>query len=156
MKNLPLTFKVGTELQRVVEHTMKGKAFKIPYTLETVLEPTLWLVHDEGVYLMSASTEKLPREGGNHLVAYAEGCHPEKDEDCWVESRRLIGGDDFGMDIPAAFFAEQIAAGATAFKVLIQSDGQTVELTAVIGSSAVIPVRPPPQAGGPQATAGDE
>jgi hypothetical protein len=150
MKNQKLTFKVTEELRKIVAHTMAGSAFRIPYSEETVAEPLLWLVHDQGVYLMSARVDRLTGTRSAHLVAYAEGCDPEKDEDWWEASRCLVGGDDFGMDIPAQFFAENLAAGATSFGVLIRPDGEHVELTAELpdGDPAIIPDCPPFRAKG--------
>lgn len=71
-------------------------------------KPAVILVHDDGVYLMSAGIPRDPRDDEakakhaagdpvwHSFVAYAEGCHPLKDEDCWEMARQLVGGDDFG------------------------------------------------------------
>ncbi|WP_329646886.1 DUF3085 domain-containing protein [Hyphomicrobium sp.] len=39
---------------------------------------------------------------GARTIVYAEGCHPEKDDDWWETSRNLVGGDDFGEPIGTA------------------------------------------------------
>lgn len=57
-------------------------------------KPGLWLVGDEGVYLLSNG--KLA-EGQNALVCYAEECNPSITPDYWHYKRRYFGGDD-GID----------------------------------------------------------
>ncbi len=54
-------------------------------------KPGLWLVGDEGVYIMSNG--KLP-EGTRALVIYAEQGHPKGDIDWWDYKRRHFGADD--------------------------------------------------------------
>ncbi|RVD01308.1 DUF3085 domain-containing protein, partial [Mesorhizobium sp. M7A.F.Ca.ET.027.02.1.1] len=54
-------------------------------------KPGLWLVGDEGVYIMSNG--KLA-EGSRALVVYAEQCHPKGDGDWWDYKRRHFGADD--------------------------------------------------------------
>ncbi|UVK49749.1 DUF3085 domain-containing protein (plasmid) [Mesorhizobium sp. AR02] len=53
--------------------------------------PGLWLVGDEGVYLLSNG--KLA-EGARALVVYSEQCHPVGNPDWWDYKRRHFGGDD--------------------------------------------------------------
>lgn len=53
--------------------------------------PGLWLVGDQGVYIMSNG--KLA-EGARPLVVYAEECHPAGNPDWWHYKRRWFGGDD--------------------------------------------------------------
>lgn len=54
-------------------------------------KPGLWLVGDEGVYIMSNG--KLA-EGARPLVVYSEQCHPVGNPDWWDYKRRHFGGDD--------------------------------------------------------------
>ena len=54
-------------------------------------KPGLWLVGDEGVYIMSNG--KLA-EGPKALVIYAEQCHPKGNIDWWDYKRRHFGADD--------------------------------------------------------------
>lgn len=56
----------------------------------------LILVKDHGVYLMAAMGELTHR---GRTVAYARGCHPEKDEAWWETARNEVGGDDVGETI---------------------------------------------------------
>ncbi|QPC88853.1 DUF3085 domain-containing protein (plasmid) [Mesorhizobium sp. NBSH29] len=54
-------------------------------------KPGLWLVGDEGVYLLSNG--KLS-EGQKALVCYADECNPSTDPDYWHYKRQHFGGDD--------------------------------------------------------------
>lgn len=66
----------------------------------------LWLVGDHGVYLCSNGALS---EGAKPLVAYAEDCHPDQNED-WIEvKRRTFGGDD-GLDFLDANGLEALIA----------------------------------------------
>jgi hypothetical protein len=69
-------------------------------------EPALYLVHDQGVYLMSAGlpAQCVKKGEPRQVVAYAKGCNPDKDEDWWENSNYLVGGDDFGELVPLALF----------------------------------------------------
>ena len=61
-------------------------------------KPGLWLVGDQGVYLLSNG--KLA-EGERALVIYADECHPVGNPDWWHYKRRHFGGDD-GIEFLAA------------------------------------------------------
>jgi hypothetical protein len=87
------------DLKRCVEHALNSKEWRMGYAPvddENPAGPGLFLVHDQGVYLMSNGE---PGDALKHTlglyVAYAEGCHPDKNEDWWDTSRALVGGDDF-------------------------------------------------------------
>jgi len=83
-----------------------------------VTEPSVLLVHDRGVYLMSNG---MPpdviggtAEFGTRVVAYAEGCHPDHDPDSYETASQLVGGDDFSDVLPWARTIVQFAdRGAT-------------------------------------------
>lgn len=53
--------------------------------------PGLWIVGDEGVYLLSNG--KLA-EGQKAIAVYAEECDPKTNPDYWHYKRRYFGGDD--------------------------------------------------------------
>lgn len=61
--------------------------------------PSLFLVHDQGVYLLPGSPSIPGKKEGHHWVAYAKDCNPDTDEDWWDTARSLVGGDDFGENI---------------------------------------------------------
>lgn len=55
--------------------------------------PTIWLVKDAGIYLMtSAKMDSHPQDFSH--VCYAEGFNPES-PNCWEKCRAAVGGDDF-------------------------------------------------------------
>ncbi len=53
--------------------------------------PGVWLVGDEGVYLLSNGNLA---EGQKPLVCYAEECNPTTNPDYWHYKRQHFGGDD--------------------------------------------------------------
>jgi hypothetical protein len=61
-------------------------------------KPGLWLVGDQGVYLLSNG--KLA-DGERALVLYSDECHPVGNPDWWHYKRRHFGGDD-GIEFLAA------------------------------------------------------
>jgi len=108
-----LKFKAGPKLKQLVEHAAKGPTWKGSD------KPSLFLVHDQGVYLMSASTEDNPeKKGTKQKVLYAEGLDPSKNQYCWEDAREEVGGDDFGENIDLEVFKKAIKAKAK--KVLIK------------------------------------
>ena len=54
-------------------------------------KPGLWLVGDQGVYIMSNG--KLA-DGARPLVVYSDECHPIGNPDWWHYKHRHFGGDD--------------------------------------------------------------
>lgn len=94
-----LVFKTK-ELRRCVEHALNAPAHHMGRA-DVPRGPALFLVHDDGVYLMS-NGEPVDLRNKDELgayVAYAEHCNPDKDSDCWENSRELVGGDDFAETI---------------------------------------------------------
>ena len=56
----------------------------------------LWLVHDQGVYLMPG----IDKDEKAAFVIYARGTDPKKNPDTfWDRGRELVGGDDFAEQI---------------------------------------------------------
>jgi hypothetical protein len=90
-------------------------------------KPGLWLVGDEGVYLLSNG--KLA-EGARPLVLYSEECHPKGDIDWWDYKRRWFGGDD-GIEY---FAADQLiplfdrSMGATHLQMQLTDDSILLKL----------------------------
>ena len=91
-----LTFKSSEGLKTLADQTLRTTFFRKPYTKETTEEKGLWLVKDEGIYLMRAffSTQK------NAPIIYAKGFDPSKDDDVWNRSVGAVGGDDFAQFLP--------------------------------------------------------
>lgn len=52
----------------------------------------IYLVGDQGVYFMPKMEGPPPPK----TIIYAEGCHPQKDEETWYDKKQIeCGGDDF-------------------------------------------------------------
>lgn len=84
------------DVKRCIKHALKSTDFRMAFSTEPP-QPALLFVHDEGVYLMSNGLPAdQPAGAKRSYVAYAEGCNPDIDADCWETSRALVGGDDFG------------------------------------------------------------
>lgn len=97
-----LIFK-AEDVRRVVEHSLASKVQRpTAYIHEPVTAPSVILVHDQGVYLMSNGEPRDLVEGVQSFCAYAEGCHPKNDEEWWDTARELVGGDDFAETLPWA------------------------------------------------------
>ncbi|MGV1964178.1 DUF3085 domain-containing protein [Agrobacterium sp. 22-222-1] len=82
-------------------------------------QPGVWLVGDEGVYIMSNG--KLA-EGQRPCVVYAEECDPKNNPECWHYKRRHFGGDD-GIEFLDAFMLVKLIAaspGCTHLKIVFQ------------------------------------
>ena len=80
----------------LVEHTKAADKHKTLY--DKVTGPGLWLVGDDGVYLMSNSETMLVSDDSNlvHFICYANEVNPKTMEfdDWWDAKRRSFGGDD--------------------------------------------------------------
>ncbi len=89
-----------------------GTKYKIDADLSKFGEhhkPTLWLVKDQGIYLMtSAKLEKLPDDYSH--VCYAEGFEPDA-PGWWEKCRAAVGGDDF---VESFHFTSEIKEGIMA------------------------------------------
>jgi hypothetical protein len=130
------------DVKRVVEHALAAPAHQekvIDYDKEfkAITEPgkpAVILVHDEGVYLMSNGTPHDPADlttpDHKRFCAYALNCHPERDgDDCWDNSRELVGGDDFAETLP---WCEPIKAylDAGATHIIINFGARQLSLSA--------------------------
>ena len=80
-------------------------------------KPGIWLVGDEGVYIMSNG--KLA-DGQRSFVIYAEECDPKTNPDYWHYKRRHFGGGDGIEFLDGAKLVPLIAAspGCTHLKIV--------------------------------------
>lgn len=116
-----LHFKNDT-LKRVVQHSQKVKR-KIPYEDKYTKDMGVWLVKDEGIYLMAPTHEERDKDAnGKTVVCYAEGFSP-KVEDLWNKTY-AVSRDDFAEFIPLN--DEQVADILAAPK---NKKGLTIKLT---------------------------
>ena len=87
---------------------------------ERLAPPCLWLVKDEGIYLMSpgihpdAETEERP---ARPPVAYASGFDPTRDDRMavWDRARDAVGGDDFAEAVPLEWVDVALSARSPEF-----------------------------------------
>lgn len=90
-----LKFK-SDEFQRMLTHMMKHPR-KIPYVKENTAEFGLWLVKDDGIYLMAPSEIRDTDDDGVHVI-YAKGYHTGQDG-LW-DKTYAVSRDDFAEFIP--------------------------------------------------------
>ncbi|MCZ0737720.1 DUF3085 domain-containing protein [Phreatobacter sp. AB_2022a] len=91
-------------------------------------KPGLWLVGDEGVYIMSNG---ILAEGQRPLVVYAEECDPKTNPDSWHYKRQHFGGDD-GIEFLDAFrLVTLIAASPAATDLMIAMTDDSLSITAI-------------------------
>lgn len=70
------------------------------------LTPKLWLVKDQGCYLMSNAADQSRTENGSAFVVYAAGLGKDCD---YGALRQAVGGDDFAEAIPLEDFETMLA-----------------------------------------------
>ncbi|KPH76530.1 MULTISPECIES: DUF3085 domain-containing protein [Bosea] len=90
--------------------------------------PGVWLVGDEGVYIMSNG--KLA-EGKRPLVVYAQECDPKTNPDYWHYKRQHFGGDDGVEFLDAAELVKLIVAAPTATHLTIAMTDSAISLALV-------------------------
>ncbi|MES4992589.1 DUF3085 domain-containing protein [Phyllobacterium sp. 22229] len=91
-------------------------------------KPGLWLVGDEGVYLLSNG--KLG-EGQKALVCYAGECNPSTTPDYWHYKRRHFGGDDGIEFLEAAEILRLLDAMPDATHLRVQMTETSFELVPI-------------------------
>ena len=93
---------------------------------ERLAPPCLWLVKDEGVYLMSPGVYPASASGPapRPPVSYASGFDPIRDDRMavWDRARDAVGGDDFAEDIPVEWVDAALAARAPEFALEFRPD----------------------------------
>ena len=98
--------------EAALEHGM-GYSGEPPY-------PGLFLVGDQGIYLMSNGHPGLLKENGKgYVVVYANECDPTRHpfEDWWAVKRQEFGGDD-GAEVFSAEEIRQVLACYPAARLL--------------------------------------
>ena len=109
-----LTFAAPSVLE-LLRHAVAAPKHTSPYSQEDP-SPGLFLVKDEGVYLMSNGKPALPGENAANKVVYAKGYEPLTEKrrdgsDAWGERyekiRAAVGGDDFAEFLPADSFKKR-------------------------------------------------
>ena len=91
-------------------------------------KPGVWLVGDEGVYIMSNG--KLA-DGQRSFVIYAEECDPKTNPDYWHYKRQYFGGDD-GIDfLNAELILRSIEAQSSATHLTIEMTDDSMAITPI-------------------------
>ncbi len=107
---------------------------------EDIARPGLWLVKDEGIYLMSTGLYPEGHEralpGGRAAVAYAVGFDPRREDrlDVWDRARDAVGGDDFADPLPLEWVDAAVRARAPAFALEFTPDAVELVLPPPGGS----------------------
>lgn len=99
-------------VKRLVEHSKAAPKHRTLYGVATTDAPGLWLVGDQGVYLMSNGEPGLMKPGGKgHVVCYANECNPGKlaFDEWWAAKRSSFGGDDGCEFLPATDLEKMLA-----------------------------------------------
>lgn len=118
-----LTFKTS-DLRPIVEHALSSEMPPEFYG-QKVTGPSLALVGDQGVYLMSIGTPgQMKPDGKGRIVAYAEGINPDVDDDWYDAKHDTFGGDDGADVLP---WAAEILR-------LIKLDHQTIRIRITDGA----------------------
>jgi len=121
-----LTFN-ASDIKPLVKHTLESDKRKACWGQKDKIPAGLWLVKDEGIYLMSNGEQVVDSETGRLPVVYAKGYNPHK-ADVW-EKAYAVSSDDFCQFIPVKDFSDFLEWGA---------DTITIKLTATtmqIGAS---------------------
>lgn len=116
----------GSDLQRLKDLCKTvGEAKEHKKHWDEDTGPCIWLVGDQGVYLMG--NHVLP-EGEKPEVIYFDGCNPDKDafDDWWSYKRATFGGDDGADPIPLSDF--QRVVDKCRHKLSVSFKGGTIGL----------------------------
>lgn len=107
-----------------------GERFFTPSSeqmLKDKVKPSLTLVGDQGVYLMTnASLPGTPSSRGT--VVYAQGCNPELDDDFYENKRDLFGCDDGADTVPVEWFELALDKGKRVFTIKLTSNSMGLAL----------------------------
>ena len=112
-----LKFKNDSEFKELICSTHISKEHRSTYGKKPI--PSLWLVHDDGVYLMSSAIMAKGQKTAN--LIYAEGCNPNIDEDYYSTASTCVGGDDFADALPLDLFDHVLSSEKKTFQVIVSS-----------------------------------
>ena len=103
---------------------------RIPYGQGGTKESGLWLVKDEGIYLMSPTTDKFKtNEGDINTVVYARGYKPTKaNHDTLWDKTHDVSADDFAEFI--SLETDQMARILRGGDITIKLNATNLEVTA--------------------------
>lgn len=112
-------------VRRLVEHTRAAPKQASSHA-GPIKEPSLFLVKDEGCYLMSCGEPGLyltQPPNTKHVVVYAKGFDPTIADrgEVWDHCRDKLGGDDFAETIPVTMFDAALADDSATVVVTISA-----------------------------------
>jgi len=112
-------------VQKLIDHSEGSSEHKPSFGQEDEVPAGLWLVKDNGIYLMSNGSDPWPN--GKSVIAYAQGYEPDAD-DSWDRCRDAVGGDDFceflGMDFVT--LGKVYGLGGKTFNLIVSETEITV------------------------------
>ncbi len=117
MAGASLSFPVSL-VRKLVAHARGSTSFRPTYA-NPEPSPGLFLVADQGIYLMSAGLPRLPdpAKPDTSRVAYARECDPTTSGHWYEDKRALVGGDDFGEWLPLEMFDDLPKSGFVVLRV---------------------------------------
>ena len=109
------------------------------------IPPGLWLVGDEGVYLMSNGKPALLVDPADtrHVVAHAAEANPAADVEVWWDVKRAAFGGDDGVVFLELTFAEGLLARARDGRVCMDLSPTQVEAVMPYPAGSAIPPAAP-------------
>ena len=117
----------AVRVRQLIEHAKAAPTHRKLHEGSDPPGPCLWLVGDQGVYLMSNGHPHLTGADGKSLVAYGKDCNPHEDEDWWETKSDLYGGDDGADELTFVSAIEaRLAGGAATIRLALSS--QSIEL----------------------------
>lgn len=131
--NRRATFIIDDRLRSIIGHAVAHDPD--PY-YGTKIERSVFLVKDEGIYLMSAGKPGqvnpafAPGESESQLlVQYAVEADPTKRDrgEVWDDARDIAGGDDFAEPLGIGFFQKAVENGAKQIVVTFTDDKLALE-----------------------------
>ncbi len=89
-------------IERILEEVRTAKTARADYEGNT--DKGIWLVGDQGVYLMANTSDGIHNSkmaaDDKHFVVYANQCNPQTMEfDDWWEAKRASFGGDDGVEV---------------------------------------------------------
>ena len=102
-------------VKQLLDDSINATEYREVYERPGTAAPGLWLVGDQGVYLMSNSKDGIKNLNSAKgppklLVAYADKCNPVGTcEDWYANKRQAFGGDDGIEFLPIEFIEAALA-----------------------------------------------
>jgi hypothetical protein len=123
-----------TQVEALLQHSVNSTSWRPTFEGKKSEKPGLWLVGDQGVYLMSNGNpgSLKPDGSGSHVVCYADQVDPVKLEfDTWWANKRASFGGDDGCDLlEADVIRRAITAAGTSDRIALNVTPQFIEVAA--------------------------